>query len=315
MKKLLAVLLIALSSLATAATYPNRPVKIVLCLGAGSGPDVMARKIAEVLTEKWKQPVVVENKPGGGGIIGLSYLVSEPSDGYTIGLLDGGAVVSYPILNDGKGSEIINKLEPIRPLFNSNMAVFTSSATGNFDDLKKQIAKNPSYGSWAVGSAGHILGAEFGSIFNDNMTHVAYKDFGIWQTDVANGILPYSVGSIGTTKGLVQAGKNQLVALASAKRDPKYPNLPTIKELTGRDITTIVSWVTFYGATDMPADIKSQLAQDLASAAKDSRVQEALNNLSYVPLDNMSVTEFKQLLNNDTAKYKQIVKKFNISVQ
>jgi tripartite-type tricarboxylate transporter receptor subunit TctC len=316
MKKLLALLFITASSLAMAGSYPNKPVKIVLCLGAGSGPDVMARKMAEVLTEKWKQPVIIENKPGGGGIVGLNYLNNEPADGYTIGLLDGGSMVSYPILNNGRGADLINKLEPVRPLFNANMAVFTSGTNGNtLTDIKNEIIKNPSYGSWNVGSAGHVLGAEFASFFTDKATHVPYKDFGIWQTDVANRTLSYSVGSVGSTKGLVQSGKNQLVAIASKERDPTQPNVPTVKELTGHDMTTIISWVAFYVPANAPASIKTQLAQDLTSAAKDPRVQESLNNLSYIPLDSMSVPKFKQLIRDDTAEYKRIVKKFNIGVQ
>jgi tripartite-type tricarboxylate transporter receptor subunit TctC len=315
MIKVIATLLATFLSMSTMAqNFPNKPVKIILSIGVGAGPDVMARKISEVLTEKWKQPVLVENRPGGAGVIGLNAINNEPSDGYTIGFLDGGSVVSYPILY--KNYEPISRLEPIAPVLDANMALFASSQIRNYDELKQEIAKNLTYSSWNIGSIGHLLGAEFGAgLGNKSMTHVPYKDFGQWQADVSTRQVPYAFGSTGTTKNMVLAGKTKLFGIATTKRDPRYPDVPTIKELTGKNITTLISWCSFYVSSGTPTAIKNQLERDLKEAVADQRVQETMAKFDYIPIHNMTLIEFKRKVKNDQEQYQTIVNNFNITPQ
>ena len=272
----------------------------------------MARKISEVLTEKWKQPVVVENRPGGAGVIGLNAINNEPSDGYTLGFLDGGSVVSYPILY--KNAEPISRLEPIAPVLDANMALFASSQIRNYDELKQELAKNPSYSSWNIGSIGHLLGAEFGaSLGNKSMIHVPYKDFGQWQADVATRQVPYAFGSTGTTKNMVQAGKTKLIGIAALQRDLRYPDVPTVKELTGKNITTLIAWCSFYVSANAPTAIKTQLERDLKEAVADPRVQETMTKFDFIPIHTMSLADFKRKVKNDQDQYQSIVNNFNIT--
>ena len=315
MKKIIASLLVAVVSMNTIAqNFPSKPVKIILSIGVGSGPDVMARKISEVLTEKWKQPVLVENRPGGAGVIGLNAINSEPSDGYTIGFLDGGTVVSYPVLY--KNHEPIGRLEPIAPVLDANMALFASSQIRNYNDLKQEISKNPTYSSWNIGSIGHLLGAEFGaSLGNKSMTHIPYKEFGQWQADVSTRQVPYAFGSTGTTKNMVLAGKTKLIGIATAQRDSRYPEVPTLKELTGKNITTLISWCSFYVSTNTPTAIKVQLERDLKDAVADPRVQETMAKFDYIPIHTMTLTDFKRKVKNEQDQYQTIVNNFNITPQ
>jgi tripartite-type tricarboxylate transporter receptor subunit TctC len=313
MKKIIATLVLAFLSVnAMAQNFPSKPVKIILSLGVGSGPDVMARKISEVLTEKWKQPVLVENRPGGAGVIGLNAINNEPSDGYTLGFLDGGSVVSYPILY--KNAEPISRLEPIAPVLDANMALFASSQIRNYDELKQEIAKNPSYSSWNIGSIGHLLGAEFGaSLGNKSMTHEPYKDFGQWQADVSTRLVSYAFGSTGSTKNMVQAGKTKLIGIAALQRDLRYPEIPTIKELTGKNITTLIAWCSFYVAANTPTAIKTQLERDIKEAVADPRVQETMTKFDFIPIHTMLLTDFKRKVKNDQDQYQTIVNNFNIT--
>ena len=315
MKQILTTLLIAfLSMTSSAQSFPTKPVKIILSVGVGSGPDVMARKISEVLTEKWKQPVLVENRPGGAGVIGLNAINSEPSDGYTLGFLDGGSVVSYPVLY--KNYEPISRLEPIAPVLDANMALFASSQIRNYDELKQEISKNPTYSSWNIGSIGHLLGAEFGaSLGNKSMTHVPYKDFGQWQADVSTRQVSYAFGSTGTTKNMVLAGRTKLIGIATTQRDARYPDVPTLKELTGKNITTLISWCSFYVSTNTPVAIKSQLERDLKETVADPRVQETMTKFDYIPIHTMPLSEFKRKVKSDQDQYQSIVNNFNITPQ
>jgi tripartite-type tricarboxylate transporter receptor subunit TctC len=313
MKKMLSLLLLTATLAVNAQTWPEKPVRIVLSVGAGSGPDVMARKISEVLAEKWKQPVIVENKPGGAGVIGLNHINAQPTDGYTIGLLDGGTVVAYSSLF--KNSEPISRLEPVAPVLDANMALFASASIQTYSDLKQEILKNPFYSSWNIGSVGHILGAEYGSLFTDKVIHVPYKDFGIWQADISTKQVAYGFGGTGTTKSMVQAGKNKWFAIAAEQRDPRYPNIPTVKELTGKNVTTLIAWCAFYVPTSAPMAVKEQLERDIREAVKDQRVQETMSSLDYVSLHTMSLNNFKQKVKNDQVQYNAIISKFSISSQ
>ena len=314
MKKIVLALGMLLSaSLTVAQSYPQKPVKIVLSIGVGAQPDVMARKMAEVLTEKWKVPVIVENKPGGAGIIGLNYINNEPADGYTLGVFEGGTVIAYQSLY--KNSEPINRLEALMPLTDTHMLLTTSTQIATFNDLKKEIAKNSSYGSWNIGSVAHVLGAQFGSIYSNNAQHVPYKDFGVWQADISTRTTAYGFGSYGTTRGMIQGGKNHWLAIASPHRDPKYPNIPTVKELTGQDVYSLISWCAFYISKDAPASVKVQIEKDLREAATDPRVQEAMSKLDVIPLNKMSKTDFEKKVNKDYQQYNKLIKQYNISIQ
>jgi tripartite-type tricarboxylate transporter receptor subunit TctC len=313
MKKLLAVLLMSAATLVSAQTFPTKPVRFIVSLPAGSGPDVGARKVAEVLTEKWGKPVIVENKPGGGGSIAINYFDGEPADGYTIGFFDAGSIVSYTVLYNKP--ELIANIEPIRPLFTAYMALITSTNVKNFTELKTLIAKNNTYGSWAVGSAGHLAGAEFGAQFHPDMTHVAYKEYPAWYIDIYNQQLAYGFGSIGSSRAMREAGKVHYLGIAAQKRDPKWPNVPTIKELTGKAVNAPPSWLAFYIHKSVDKSVKAQLEKDLREAAQDPRVKEALSKLDYVDYGSMPLPEFNRLVAEDLENYKRITKKFNINVQ
>jgi tripartite-type tricarboxylate transporter receptor subunit TctC len=315
MKNIVIYLLLLCAGLgsALAETFPNKPVKIVLSVGVGSGPDVMARKIAEVLTEKWGQPVLVENRPGGGGVIGLNYINSEPPNGYTIGFLDGGTVVSYATLY--KNSEPINQLEPIMPVLDANMALFASSKIQSYNDLKQEILKNPTFSSWNIGSIGHVLGAEYLTSIPIKGTHVAYKDFGQWQADVSTQQVTFAFGSTGTIKNMIQSRKNQIFAIAAPQRDPRYPTVPTIKEVTGKSINTLIAWCGFYVPVATPTSVKIQLEKDLRSAVSDRRVQETMSRFDYIPLHTMSLPDFRKKVKSDLDVYSEIISRNRIEIQ
>lgn len=314
MKKIIAACALVLFPWAIGAqTYPDRPVRIVLSIGAGAGPDVMARKIAEVLNEKWRQPVLVVNKPGGAGVIGLNHINAEPADGYTIGFLDGGAVISYASLY--RNNEPISRLEPLVPVLDANMALFVSSSMTTLQDLRQELSRNPTYSSWNVGSIAHILGVEFGSAQTRDIVHVPYRDFGTWQADVASRRVAFAFGSTGTIKSMVQSGRVRMLAIAAAQRDPRYPDVPTVREITGQNINTMIAWCAFYVPAAVPQTVKAKLERDIREALIDPRVQETMSRFDYISLHTMSLPAFQQKVRQDQERYGEVVNRFNITVQ
>jgi tripartite-type tricarboxylate transporter receptor subunit TctC len=273
----------------------------------------VARKVAEVLTEKWGQPVIVDNRPGGSGIIGLNYINNEPANGYTIGFFEGGTAIAYAALY--KNSEPIKKLELVVPVLDAKMALFASGQIRSYDELKQEILKNPSYSSWGIGSIGHVLGAEYLSTFNANGTHIPYKDFGQWQADVAGRQVTYAFGSTGSIKSMVQSGKTQIFAIASNQRDPRYPNIPTIREVTGKNINTIIAWCGFFIPVNTPSNLKAQLEKDIKEAAADPRVQETMSRFDFIPMHNVPLDDFKKRIKNEHDQYSTIISKYNIEAK
>lgn len=314
MKKIIAALTaLALFAGPALADFPNKTVKILTSLPVGSGPDTTARKIAELLSKKWQVPVIIENRPGGSGGVALSAYNRESADGHIIGYFDAGSIVGYPIMYNKPDS--IAAIEPVLPLVHAYMTLFTSPQIKNFAALKDEIAKNPTYGSWANGSAGHLAGASFGSLFDVDMNHIVYKEYGAWLIDTSNKIVTYGFGSIGSTKGMVQLGKLHYLGILSPRRSPAYPSIPTVKELTGKDLLAPPAWVAFFIHKNVPANVKKQIELDMRDAAADPKVRELISTQDFIPYGNMTLIDFNLELNQQVKEFNQLSQKFNITVK
>jgi tripartite-type tricarboxylate transporter receptor subunit TctC len=292
--------------------YPDKPVKIIISLPAGSGPDVQLRRVAEVLTTKWGQPVIVENKPGGSGFVAISQLAKEPADGYTFALFSVGDIVSFPVLYDNP--DILSNAEPLSPFFTADMVLFTSTQIQNIAELKIEIAKNPTYGSWAVGSVGHVTSAEFASLYTNNATHVPYKEYGPWFVDTTNRELAFGFASLGSSRAMYQASKIHYLAIASNQRNQKFPDVPTIREATGKNIIG-QSWLAFYVNKKVPAPLKKQIEKDVRNAMANQTVQTSLTDNYFIPMNTMSLPDFRKQVDSDRANYLDSLKKYNINIK
>jgi len=314
MKKIIMALMAITLSLGTAmADWPTKTVKILTSLPVGSGPDTTTRKLAEVLSEKWRVPVVIDNRPGASGGIALDAYNRESADGHTIGFFDAGAIVGYPIMFNK--AESVAAIEPVLPLLTVYMTLFTSPQIRDYAMLKDEIAKNPTYGSWANGSAGHLAGASFSSLFDVNMNHIVYKEYGAWFVDTSNKAVTYGFGSIGSSKGMAQLGKLHYLAILAPRRDPAYPTVPTIREFTGRDLPEPPSWLAFFIHKNVPANVKKQIESDMRSAAADPRVRDLIARQDYTPYGNMTLIEFNLQISRQIKEFTQMSQKFNITVK
>lgn len=313
MKKLLVALLSSLWVLgATAQTFPDKPVKIITSLPAGSGPDAVSRKLSERLQNKWKVPVVVENKPGGAGAVAFATYAEAPADGYTILSGDAGNFVGYPILYNRP--QVLADIEPLTSQNGANMMLITAPNVKDMTDLKSRVEKKPVFAHGGVGSPMHLEGAELGAWFNIPVTHVPYKDYGAMWVDVSNGLVPYTFATIGSTQKLEEGGRLKYMAYAGNARHPDYPNVPTLNELTKQNRSQIRAWVVFYIKKNVPATIKSKLAKDIAEEMASREMQDMLKTLGYIypPATPEALQKF---VNGETAEFNRIVRKFNISVQ
>ena len=312
MKKILLVIFaLVLSTICTAQTitFPSRDVKIITSLPVGSGPDILLRTITNQLSAKWKITVVTENKPGGAGAIGLLAYNKEMPDGYTIYYSDSSVMISYPALYNNQ--EIIKNIKPLTPVTQNYMMMIGSPKIKDFKELETVTQNNPIFGSWGIGSAGHMLGLEVSDFLNIKPTHVPYREYGQWYTDTSSGSLSFGFSTIASSTAMEQAGKIKYFAYAGPTRHPDFPNVPTLRELTKHQFGYTTAWVAFFINKNVPQEIVTKLSQDLVDVMTNNAVKLQLEKLKYNPWQ-VSTTEFEQVISTETKVYKQISTKHNI---
>jgi tripartite-type tricarboxylate transporter receptor subunit TctC len=313
MKKLKTLLLVGLIMLVcnAYAAFPDKPVKIILQLPVGSGPDVVSRKIAEQLSSKWGQPVTIENKPGGNGIVALDAYAKEPTNGYTLLVAGVGEIITYPILTHNEQS--VANLEILFPMLKSEMMLITSPNNKNLEDVKTAFKKNPTFGSWGVASPPHINGLELSNYFKVTPTHIPYKDYGQWFIDVSSGQVTWSFATMASAGKLEKAGKLRFIAITGNNRNPDYPSVPTLREITKSNIAELKPWVAFYVNKSVPLIVQKQLINDIAEAANSKSVVDTLLAMNYKPWA-PTHQETLDFFTSQKDLYKKLVKQHKISI-
>jgi tripartite-type tricarboxylate transporter receptor subunit TctC len=307
--KVLKVLLAVVAVLLGGAVQANdNTLKIVASFPPGSGPDSMARKVAEQLSDQLKVPVIIESKSGGNGVVAMNYALGQ-KDNNVILYASNDNMVVYPLLTNN--STLINKFRPLKQALYSYLILAVSPSVKNLDALKQN--KNISYGSWGVGSAPHVLGSGFGRFLGvTNSVHVPYKDYGQWFGDVSSGTLSFSFVTVGSTGSLEKSGKIKYLATASADRSPRYPNLPTLQELTGQSFYGI-GWAGFYVPTGMSGVREKELKTTLDQVFGRKEVVETLDALSY-NYQKLSTDQFRQFVQQDQKKFQEAFYTNNIKL-
>lgn len=308
----------AFSSLALAnPVFPSKPVKIIVSLPVGSGPDMLARLLAEDLSAKWQQPVVVVNRPGGSGQVAINAFLGESSsDNHVILFTHNQDVISYPVLY--QKSDFLNNIEPIATSHKGYLTLVVSGTHKNLKAFLQKIATQEkiSIGSWGIGSSSQLLALQF---LDQNQiqtvpVHVPYREYAQWFTDIANGTLDFGFATHGSTLAMFQSGKISWAMTADSQRTPHAPNIPSWTEVTNQTAKIAKIWSAFYVNSNMPADIKQKLQADLENSIRASNYQKRLHILLYETYS-VSMDEFRADLVKETQEYKDLLKKYKISPQ
>lgn len=309
---LMLICLLSLIAPVPAQTFPNKPVKIVTNLGVGSAPDTVLRKLAAKLKDTWKVPVVIENRPGASGAVAMEHYVNnEKPDGYTLYYGDLANFVSMPILFQKEN--LLAEMKPLVPVYRNWFAVIAPAGT-DAKQLASAVKRQPFYGSWGVGSPGHICGAEISEKFLAPAEHLSYKEFSTWYLDVINGRLSYSCSSVGSAMQYVNAGKIKFVAIASPQRDPSMPDLPTVREMFGYDLSTPYGWLAMFVHKQTPDAQVKKLQDDIAVALASPEVQETIAFVYGMPFG-MNNREFQAFWQNDIKTHRKLLNKYNITIK
>ncbi len=315
----LAVGLFAHTAAQAQSDFPQqKPVTLITAFAAGSGPDATLRLVAEKLGKLWNQRVQVENKPGGGGFIAMEAAKRAPPDGYTLLQLDSDHLAAVPHLYKQRGAEMLKNFEPVASLFRTTflVAVATDSKLKTMADIVAAAKATPgtvTYGSWGVGSPGHLGGELLEMKTGVRMQHVPYREVSQLFTSVGAGDVAWSLGTLPSSSGAYKAGKLRYIAVASAKRLPQVPEVPTAAEAGGPADFDVNAFVVLVSPRGMPAALRSKINADVAKVIADSEIRSRFDTFAFEPV----TWSPDEIVRNTEAKsrvYEALVKKANISL-
>lgn len=274
----LALVLLWMSPSPTSAqtSWPQRAVRFVVPLGPGSGADIGARLFADRLAARWGKPVVVENRPGGDGIVAITAFVSAHDD-HTLLFSPASTFTAHPFLHDKLPYDQADLL-PISRVSNTLVAMVAPAAlkVDTLAELVELARTQPGKLNWATATGiSDFLFASFLKNANLDMSKVPYRDTVQPSTDVAEGRIQFYWGAIAIVRPHVQAGKVKVLAVSNSLHIPDQPTVPTVKE-AGFPALAFDGLVGLFGPRDLADDIRERIAADVRAVAGDPAIEARL---------------------------------------
>lgn len=270
-----------------AQNYPTRAIRIIQPLGPGSPGDIVSRAIGDHLSKTWGQPVVVENRVGANGIIGMEACAKAPPDGYTICVPSFSQISTNPVLYKKLSYDPLRDLDPVIEIgaINSSIVVNSAVPVNSLRELAELAKSKPSvlnWGSWGIGSFPHLYMAWFQSVTGASFTHVPYKTIGQAVTALVSGEVQVLLNTPGLMQPLAETGKVKVLAIVGTHRSPVI-DAPTLVE-AGFDLP-LVSWVGMTAPAGTPKSIIQRLNSEVGKLLADPAfVQKTLAPLSIDPI-------------------------------
>jgi tripartite-type tricarboxylate transporter receptor subunit TctC len=290
---------VALSSgTASAQTWPSRPVRIIVPFAPGGTSDTLGRIVAQKLTETFKQPFVVENVPGAGGLIGSDKVAKAAPDGYMLVISGVASHAIAPTLSKKVPFDPVRDFSHIA-LFGGPPSVLAVNPSFPARDLKGFIAYAKSkpgkltYGSPGNGTLGHLLGENLKQLLGIDIVHVPYKGASPAVADLIAGHIPAISTTLTTAAEQIKSGKARALAVSSALRVPDFPDVPTFSELGHPELTAAI-WFSLSGPAGMPQDIVQRLNTEVRRILQLPEVRQRLRTEGIEPgnLDPKAFTSF-----------------------
>jgi len=310
----------ALASLAGPAfadAWPTKPIKLVAPFAAGAASDALARALADGLRAELKQTVIVENRAGAGGSIGVGAVVAAPPDGYTIVLGGIGSVVfvegtlklSYSAQKD---------LRPVSLVASAQSAVMVRNSLNinTLKDLVQRAKKEPSltYGSPGMGSALHLAGAMFENLTATKLVHVPYKGLAPALTDLQAGNVDIVFANITSLPPFLQSGKMKALAIIDDTPSAQLPGVPTAAA-AGVPGLVVDTWYGVLVPAKTPDDIVKRLESAIGAAMKREEFVKAMQAQGFIPETEPTAAKFSRVLKRDFGQWIPIIKKLNLTTQ
>jgi len=294
---------------AAADVYPAKLVKIVVPFAAGGSTDLLTRSVAQQLNEAWKRPVVVENRAGGGGIVGSEYVVKSPPDGYVLLLGTNTTHAAAATLYAKLPYDLRRDFAPITeiasiPLILSVHPSIPVKSVKELVGLAKAQPGQLNFGG-GTGAAAHMAMALFESMAKIDMVHVPYKGSGPAMIDLLGGHLSLGFDAVMTTLPYAQTGKLRMLAVSSLKRSAVAPQVPTMAE-SGYPGYEAILWFGLFAPAGTPADIVKKINEETGRSVATPRMRELLASQG-LEIVASSPAEFTARVDREIVKWRKVI--------
>jgi len=296
--------------------YPNKTVKMIVPLTPGSGADIAGRIVAKNLAENWKQPVIIENRPGAGGLVGTGVVVNSDPDGYTL-LVQSASYAANPAIYK-KLPYDLKSLKDVNILGTSPYALVVSAESPykSLKDLVNAAKSKPEiipFASAGVGSSTHLAAEYFNQTMGIKMLHVPFKGSPEAIQETIAGRTAYYMAPLQTAIAQIQGGKVRALGVTSATRAEAAPEIPTIAE-QGFQNFEIGLWVGVWAPSATPAGVLQKINTDINRALQDSDVKSAYAKAG-ITIKPMNLAETEKFVRSEITKYTKIAKDAGIEPQ
>jgi len=303
-----------LPTLAAQSAWPERPIRFIVPSTPGGGADTVARLLAQHVGGVLKQPVVVENRPGGSGVIGGNAVLSAPADGYTF--MVGFTLMSQlPAISSGKMPyQVERDFIPVSLVAHSPNVLVINRERINVDSVPALVqalrAAPYSYGSYGNGSTSHFLGAQLLQETNTSAQHIPYKGTAPMMSDLLGGVIAFAFPDIGSALPHLHSDRLRLLAVTSAERMAILPQTPTMQEL-GYQGFNLRPWFGVFAAKGTPDAIVQAMAAQITNAVSAPEVRSKLVGMNLEPVGSDSQT-FTAFFLTDLQRWAELAQKANI---
>ena len=315
--RILAAALLAFAALAHAQEpYPSKPIKLIVPFTPGTGMDILARTLGPGLSDRWKVPVVVENRPGASGNIGTQQVAQAAPDGYTLLLGFDGTMVINPHVFPKIPFDTLKDFAPVTKLGDATL-ILVAHPSVPAKTLQEVIqlskGKPLAYGTSGTGGTPHLAGELLKQRTGAQLEHIPYKGGGPAVTDVVGGQIPLVFTAIASAQQYVRTNRLVGIGVPSAKRSSALPEVPTFQEsgLAGFDVS---SWTGIFAPAATPRAVVERLQKELAAVLQSPVVKERYAVLGIEPVGN-SPADFGAQVRDDLVRWEKVVKAANVRVE
>ena len=308
-----ASLLPSIPRFALAQTYPSRPVRVVVGFAAGGPVDIVARIVGQRLSERLGQTFVIENRPGAAGNLATEAVANSPPDGYTL-LLLGASNTINPSLYEKLKFNFLRDVAPIASIMRSTLILvvsptFSPKSVSEFIAYAKANPGKINIGSGGTGTSSHMACELFKAMANVNMQHLPYRGEAPGLNDLIGGQIQAMFANMSSSLEFVTSGKLRALAVTTAARSERLPELPTVGEfVTGFEVSGMNG---FGGPRTLPTEVVEKLNREVNAILVDPKLRGRLLDLGGTPLPG-SPAEYGNLLSAEVEKWNKLIRAANI---